>query len=194
MGMKPVTQLVLVTEIHPAFEWGEMKCPGPDQLNWCERSDSRILAGWIRDGEVAFAWNVKQGGSLNYPYIDVVIFNENGLTYKSNPIMWSPTNAWMFPSFAPNFSDGQIGVVAYYGGGSFYPSIAAGVFKTSIDNPPPYPMYNIKSGTNGAERWGDYDRVRPLSGAGPLFEGSAVTLQGCITGDCIEPRYFIFGK
>ena len=179
---------------HPAFQWGEMKCPGPDQLNWCERSDSRILAGWVRDGEVAFAWNVKQGGSFNYPYVNVIIFKENGLTYKSNPIMWNPTTAWMFPSFAPNFSDGQIGVVAYYGGGSFYPSIAAGVFKTSIDNPPPYPMYNIKSGTNGAERWGDYDRARPLSGAGPLFEGSAVTLQGCISGDCIEPRYFIFGK
>ena len=176
----------------PAFQWGSMSCPGPDGINWCARSDSRILAGWINNGEIGFAWNVKQGGSFPYPYVHVVIFKEAGLTYKSNPVFWGQNIAWMYPSFSPD-SSGNIGFVAYYGGGSYYPSIAAGIINPATGTPPPYPAYSIVLGKNGADRWGDYDRTRPLSGVGPLFEGSAATLQGCTTGSCIEPRYFIFG-
>jgi hypothetical protein len=177
----------------PAFTWGSMSCPGPDGLNWCARSDSRILTGWINNGEVGFAWNVKQGGAFTYPYVNVVIFKEAGLTYKSNPILWSPNIAWMYPFFSPD-SKGNIGFVSYYGGGSYYPSIAAGIINSATGTPPPYQAYNIVSGKNGAEKWGDYDRTRPLSGIGPLFQGSASTLQGCTTGSCLEPRYFIFGQ
>jgi len=176
----------------PAFQWGSMSCPGPDGINWCARSDSRILAGWINNGEIGFAWNVKQGGSFPYPHVHVVIFKEAGLTYKSNPVLWGQNIAWMYPSFSPD-SSGNIGFVAYYGGGSYYPSIAAGIINPATGTPPPYPAYSIVLGKNGADKWGDYDRTRPLSGIGPLFEGSAATLQGCTTGSCIEPRYFIFG-
>jgi hypothetical protein len=98
----------------------------------------------------------------------------------------------MYPFFSPD-SSGNIGFVAYYGGGSYYPSIAAGIINPATGTPPPYPAYSIVLGKNGADRWGDYDRTRPLSGVGPLFEGSAATLQGCTTGSCLEPRYFIFG-
>ena len=176
----------------PAFQWGPMSCPGPDGINWCARSDSRILSGWINKGEIGFAWNVKQGGSFPYPYVHVVVFKESGLIYKSNPVLWSQKIAWMYPSFSPD-SSGNIGFVAYYGGGSYYPSIAVGIINPGIGVPPPYPAYSIVSGKNGADKWGDYDRTRPLSGVGPIFEGSAVTLQGCTTGSCLEPRYFIFG-
>jgi hypothetical protein len=176
----------------PAFQWGSMSCPGPDGINWCARSDSRILTGWINNGEIGFAWNVKQGGSFTYPYVHVVVFKEAGLTYKSNPVLWSSNIAWMYPFFSPDFS-GNIGFVAYYGGGSYYPSIAAGIINPATGTPPPYPAYSIVLGKNGADRWGDYDRTRPLSGVGPLFEGAAATLQGCTTGSCLEPRYFIFG-
>jgi hypothetical protein len=176
----------------PAFQWGSMSCPGPDGINWCARSDSRILTGWINNGEIGFAWNVKQGGSFPYPYVHVVIFKESGLTYKSNPVLWSQKVAWMYPSFSPD-PRGNIGFVAYYGGGSYYPSIAAGIISPATGTPPPYSAYSIVLGNNGADRWGDYDRTRPLSGAGPLFEGAAGTLQGCTTGSCLEPRYFVFG-
>ena len=61
------------------------QCAGPDSLNWCARqsstsgytNDGRIETGWVAGGVIGFMWNASQGGSFNYPYVDVARFNES---------------------------------------------------------------------------------------------------------------------
>ncbi len=166
-------------------------CPGPDGLNWCGRSDSRISGGYISNGVVEFHWNAGKGAGLAYPYINAATFQESGMTYLGRPSIWSPSFAWAY-GFASPSADGDIGTVAFWGGGSYYPSIAAAILGGGST---PYHFYNLKSGTNGAEKWGDYLRDRHYSGSGTgaIWAGSGYTLQGCGSGSCIEPRYYVFG-
>ena len=60
---------------------GQSLCPGPDGSNWCGRTDSRMLAGWVANGTIGFMWNAKQGVSFPYPYIEGAEFDLCWKTY-----------------------------------------------------------------------------------------------------------------
>jgi hypothetical protein len=189
----------------PAWSFGarNMVCfaPDPAHTNWCGRSDSRIIGGWIsidmRTGRemIGFLWNAKQGGAFRYPYIDVATFFVTpNIVYRANANIFNQNFAWMYGFISPN-AKGELGLVAYYGGGVYYPSIAAGIVDSSY-TPPPYNVISVRAGTHANSLWGDYDRVRAINGFGSIsvWNGAAITMQGCSDFSCVEPRYFIFGK
>jgi hypothetical protein len=185
----------------PGWSFGarNMHCAAPNGVNWCERSDSRIIGGWIsRDlftgrEVVGFTWNAREGGPFRYPYINVVTFNVDptSVVLKSNPKIWHPNLAWMYGYVSPA-ANGNLGLVAYYGGGAFYTNIAAGVVDSSSGPPPPWKLATIKAGNSAASLWGDYLRDRPYNGVGNLWIAAAATLQGCNTNACVEPLFFAF--
>jgi hypothetical protein len=191
----------------PAWTFGarNMFCPvlpDPAHTNWCGRSDSRITGGWIsrdlRTGQemIGFLWNAKQGGAFRYPYIDVATFFVTpNIVYRSNANIFNQNFAWMYGFISP-IANGDLGLIAYYGGGQYYPSIAAGIVDRSTGNPPPYQVISVRAGTHANSLWGDYDRVRAINGFGsiPVWNGAAITMQGCSDFSCVEPRYFIFGR
>jgi hypothetical protein len=182
----------------PTWEFGTrntMTCAGPDGLNWCGRSDSRITGGFVANGKVGWYWNAKQGSGFPFPYVNAATFQESTMSYIGRPLMWSGSVAWMYAYMAPR-ANGDLGVLAYYGGGSYNPSLGVGVVDVYSGSPPPYTMYNVVSSTNGSPRWGDYSRVRTWAGAdlGPWWEASGYSMQGCSDNSCAEPRYVIFGR
>jgi len=187
----------------PSWTFGarDMVCRAPDGTNWCGRADSRITGGWISTDittgrpMIGFTWNAKQGGAFNYPYIDVATFfiNNGNVVYRSSPIIWHPNFAWQYGFVTPK-TDGSLGLIAFYGGGSFYPSIAAGIVDRSTGNPPPYQMITVRASNAASSLWGDYHTDRTFNGIGPIWVGASWTLQGCNTNACVEPLFFAFGR
>jgi len=175
---------------------GNMICTSPDHLNWCARSDSRITGGWISNGIIGFLWNAGQGNGFPYPYVNIATFRQSDFGFLSNPKLWNQNIAYMFGFAHPSNLPGELGLVAIYGGGLFYPSIAAGT--AVVGGSPPFNLVTIRSGDHAASKFGDYIRIRPLPQQNPLIAGqfwigSGYTPQGCSDTNCAEPRFFAFG-
>jgi len=170
-----------------------MTCPGPDGHDWCGASDTRITNGWVLGSKIGFFWNVPSGNRFPYPYINAATFDKRDLTYLSRPYIWSPNHAWLYAAASP--STDQLGIVAFYGGGSFYPSIAAGLRDDSFDSGRGWNMHSIVRGSNGPQtnEWGDFIQVSPYSGVGPIFVASGFTLRGGDTESHLLNSYFMFG-
>jgi hypothetical protein len=188
---------------HPAYtptggNGQTMICSDPAGGNACDFLDDSILAGWVANNLVGFAWSVAQGSGFAFPYIDIVTVNQGSMTYSSNPQIWSTNVAFVYASLAPN-SNGQVGMSLVYSGGSNYPSMAVGILGGVGGEVAGSPILNtvLISATQGAGvpagctlnhcRWGDYVKVR-YPGSGDLFSATGFTIQG---GNS-EARYYTF--
>jgi hypothetical protein len=181
----------------PAWSFGfrgTMLCPAPDGHNWCARSDSRISGGYLLGDVVGFVWHAKQGNGFNYPYVNIATFKTSDLSFVDVKKLWSPNLAFMFGFISPISSPASLGLVSLYGGGSYYPSIAAGVIDSYTGPNPPFQLITIRSGDHATDVSGDYMRDRPLNGVGPYWIGTGFTLQGCSTSNCVQPQFFAFGR
>jgi hypothetical protein len=168
-------------------------CPSPDGQNWCARADSRIQAGWVANGTVGFMWNAKQGGNFPFPYVEAATFRQSDLTYTGRPLVWNSSGAWQYPFASPN-ARGDIGLTAYFGGGSNYPSTQFLIDDSANGTPPPWEAHFLRGGTNGASAWGDYVRNRPSSSPQFGWASSGQTQQGGTSGSNTEPRFFIVSR
>jgi hypothetical protein len=190
-------------------------CASPDNNNWCNYSINSITSGWIRNGQIGFFWNVAENteNGFRYPYVDSATFSlsndGNTISYVARPYIWHNDYAWMYASAAPN--QRGIGIVAFVGGGNFYPIVNIAI-ADNYDNPPPgWHMWWIASSTHApySERWGDYLRVRPFAGDihSSTWIGTGFTLEGssaCADSGCtraydgyisgLVPYYFTFGR
>lgn len=200
---------IIISNYHHIIAWTDlpddrhMSCSGPDNNNWCYNSyPTTITGGFLYNGKVGFFWNVPAGNGFRHPYIYAAIFDSrtSDLRYIGRQYIYSPNYAWEYGYGSP--SNNGLGIVANYGGGSFYPSVAAGIFDdiTSIHS---RQMHSIVVGTDGpapapdgSNGWGDYIRVRPFSGivSSGLWVASGFTLQGGKTSEFVQPNYFIFGR
>jgi hypothetical protein len=172
------------------YGWGgNMDCSTPNGVDPCDRADSRILGGAVADGNVTFLWNARQDTTFPYPYVNVVTFNEEGMTYLDNSPIWSPNFAFMYGDMAPNQNQ-DLGLITMYGGGSFYPSIALGFkLKGNIG----YDLFSVSEGNAANFAMGDYLTVAADSGQGPTFVAAGYILNGCGSSQCVEPHYYSFG-
>lgn len=168
---------------------GNMDCSTPNGIDACDRSDSRILGGSVADGNVTFLWNARQDNTFSYPYVNVVTFNEAGMTYLDNNPIWNPNFAFMYGDMAPN-QNGDIGIITMYGGGPFYPSIALGA---KLKNNMQYDLLSVSQGNAANSAMGDYLTVAPDSGEGPTFRAGGYILNGCGSNNCVESHYYSFG-
>jgi FG-GAP-like repeat len=133
------------------------KCAGPDGQNWCGRgpNDGRIETGWVANGVIGFMWNAGQGGSFAYPYIDVARFNQSTFALINQPIIWNGSYAWQYPAIGVN-DRGDIAGSAYWGGGSYYPTMVTLIDDLFSSTPPPWENYGVVTSAQGATSWGDW--------------------------------------
>lgn len=183
---------------------GLVNATGPDGNNWAARSDSRITSGWMANGLIGFLWNADRGGkstnnaTFPWPYINAATFKvSDNMTYVGRPYMWSPDFAWLYGYISPD-KNGNLGAVAFFGGGKFYPSVALGMRATSSGLSQSWNMRSMLNGTHGPAgpsgpgEWGDYVTLRPINGTGPGWVASGWTLQGGNQDNNVEPRFFKF--
>lgn len=167
---------------------GAYSAPGPGNVNWLGRTDSRITGAWVGAGMIGFMWTVNRDASHPLPFIRVVRFNEGTKALIDEPDIWSASSAWAYPAAAPN-STGQVGISAFYGGGTRHPGHVVGVrtaaawdtvlTKTSSHGPPDH-------------SWGDYISCVPHHSTASNWVASGYTLQGGTDRRNIEPRYVQF--
>ncbi len=169
------------------------KCPGPDKKNWCGRSDSRLLSGWVANGVIGFMWNAGKSSGFPFPYVNAATFRVSDMTYIGRPAIWNSKYAFQYAHVAPN-SAGNLGISIFFGGGPYYPSHAIGV---STDGSSWGVLLSTANGTSGPgePKWGDYVRVRPyMPTSTQQWIATGFTLQGSSSGDSIVPRYVIFNS
>ncbi|MBI2940833.1 MAG: hypothetical protein HYY04_10390 [Chloroflexi bacterium] len=185
---------------------GEVACSSPDGTNMCGYDDSRLKAGWVAGGVIGFMWGAAQGsgslGNFPYPYVHVVRIGEASKTLIDEPVIWNSAFAWAYPGLGVN-GRGHLGVSLAYAGGGRYPGSSVIVRDdiTASSGSPFWQSLGVRSGTHGpgTNRWGDYLSVRPASGNGNTWVGTAFTLQGACPGpysNCanVEPRFLWFGR
>jgi len=179
-----------------------MHCAGPDKYNSCNFLDNTVLGGWTRDGKVGFIWNVVEGNGFRYPYINAAVFRTSDMAYLERPLVWNNNNAWILGYVSPN--DRGLGLVAFWAGGDFNPSVGAAIADNFVSPPPGWQMNWIAGGSNSpaSQRLGDYLRIRSLGGECSLWAGTAYVFKGGSgsaselhdTSEVIYPYYFIIGR
>ena len=165
---------------------GPLMCPGPDGLNWCGRTDGRILTGWISNGVIGFMWNASQGsgalGDFPFPYVHVARFDASTLALIDEPIIWNSNAAWAYPAVGVN-DRGDIAGTLYFGGGVYFPIMTALIMDDLSPAPPPWEVYGFVGSDAGANGlWGDYYSSRRNGGNGNtwVISGQTVQAQGLL--------------
>ncbi|GMT41652.1 MAG: hypothetical protein IEMM0002_0063 [bacterium] len=181
---------------------GDANCPVPNGSNPCGRFDDRMMAGYIarNDGraqEVAFFWNVAEGGSYAAPYIDGVKFRAgNRAIYPGNkgrPLVWSGSTSFFTPAFSPNERGHVAGVINYVTPG-YYVRAGAVIDDDYNGTPPGWSLYYLAGSSGGPSNdvYGDYNRVRPYYPGGAAWIGSFHTTTSSANNS--NPQIAIFGR
>lgn len=168
-------------------------CPGPDGLDWCGFIDRRMAGAYVADGTVGFFWVPSQDGTFSMPYTRVAQFSEATLTLTGEPIVWSGSIAFVYPSVAVN-SNGDIGGTIMAGGASLHVSCVAWL-ADDVNGDTLAPLNNevARTGSSGPSinRSGDYNSSHRYYPNQKLFAGSCFTYQNSGAG---EARYILFGR
>ena len=135
-------------------------------------------------------WSANRDTNHPLPFIRVVCVNESTKAVMSQPDIWSKKSAWAYPAAAPNRA-GQVGISAFYGGGTRHPSHVVG-FKTAAGWSSAITRTSSHGPTGGS--WGDY--VSCLAHPQHLqnWVASGYTLQGGSARKNVEPRYVEFSS
>lgn len=171
-----------------SWSGGAYSAPGPGGVNWLARLDPRITGAWVSGGTIGFMWSANRDSSHPLPYIRVARIRETNKTLIDEPDIWSQLSAWAYPAAAPN-SQGQVGISAFYGGGTRHPGHVVGV-KTATG----WDTVLTKTSTHGPpdQSWGDYLSCVAHHSTAAHWVASGYTLQGGSARKNIEPRYVRF--
>lgn len=194
------TTLSFVDKVIPAWLFtnkGDVVCTVLGGMNPCTRSDQRITSGYVANngkstGEIAFFWNVKQGGAFPKPYVEAAKFNESTKAVIGRPFIWSSVYAWHWAAASPN-ERGHVGLVVNLFEPTLRPRVYAGVDDDFNLTPPGWEvgLLAASAGNPSASTWGDYNRVRPYYPGGTNWAASSYTKNALTVS---EPRLFIFGR
>ncbi|MBI4319714.1 MAG: hypothetical protein HY675_14595 [Chloroflexi bacterium] len=103
------------------WRFGPRTCPTPDGKPWCSTEDGRILAGWVANGTIGFAWGAAAGPGFPLPYVEAVRINEATMARLDRPFLWSPDVAFQYPAVAPN-ARGDLALIVAASAASIHPS------------------------------------------------------------------------
>jgi hypothetical protein len=142
-------------------------CPWPiatggDGRNWCggQNNPNNISrTSWVSGGVIGTMWGASQDGSHPFPYIRVVRINESTKALINEPDIWNGSAAWIYPSVSID-ARGHLGGVAFFGGGSSYPSLVTLIWDDFSAAPPPWESYFVVTSVAGDVNWGDYSTAR----------------------------------
>lgn len=175
---------------------GSAHCPGPDAKDWCGRFDDRILCGWIADTAMGFMWNVAEGGGFTYPYTRMARFRIGNRALISEPIVYNPSYAWVYPSVGVN-ARGHLGGSIFVGGGPYYPMLYVWIaddYNSGTLSPLTNAYVIASSSGPAADNWGDYLRSRPHSASPNTWIATGYSLQGGGMDANSRPRFVWFGR
>ncbi len=165
-------------------------CPVPNGKDPCDRADQRVTDGWVAKGVVGFFWNVKEGGSFPYPYVESATFVQNGGAYLGRPYIWNGSFAFQYGSAAPN-ENGDLGIGVFGVGGGSYPTFYVGIDDGFNGAPPGWEIATgATSSSWTSNAMGDYIRVRTFEPLGTFWTASAYNYQL----GAYNPKYVVFGR
>jgi hypothetical protein len=162
-------------------------------INSCLRDDSRLKAGWLKTGEIGFAWDARQDGSFPYPYIRAARVSLPGYSLIQDFTVAFQTEAAIYPNIAVNTRGGLGLTFTDAGGTSQYPRASIGIWD---DLTPPWEMMQLASGVgvNQGNWWGDYLTIRPASGMGNSWVATGYTVQNNGVSNFVAPIFAWFGR
>jgi len=162
----------------------------------CQRFDDRVMCGWVANGVIGFGWCVAEGNGFTYPYSRFVRLNEADRTLLDEPIVFSGSYAWMYPSAGVN-ARGHVGGTIFAAGSGNCP-IGLAWIADDYNSSVMAPLENafLVQSTNGpsSDKWGDYLRCRPHDPCANTWIGTVFSLQGGTTDSYSRPRYVWFGR
>jgi hypothetical protein len=160
----------------------------PDGTDWLSRTDGRITAAWLGNGEMGFAWSSNRRTQRPFPFVRVVRINEATKAVVAQPDIWSSQFAYAYPDTCPNIN-GVVGITLFRGGGTVFPGQLVGVLDAGA-----WSLAVARNGTNGPTdgKWGDYLTCRRHDADHTTWIAGAFTLQGGGMRTNIEPRFVHF--
>jgi hypothetical protein len=198
----PITSHDLVHGEYPQSSRGDFSCPvqepgGGPTYDTCAFLDGRILGGWVANNVIGFMWTAAQGtvGSttFNFPYIEVVRYNQSTLALIDQPRIWNPNIAFIYPAIAPN-GRGHIAGPFFEVGNGHYPTLDLMIWDDFTSGS--WVLYGVRAGTNGPSisRWGDYLTSRWHASHINTWIGAGFTLQGGSADGNAWPQFLWFGR
>jgi len=197
------TVLTCVNRVIPAWTFTNRTgvCTGPNGFNPCLRADQRITAGYVArngrsTGEIAFFWNVMQGGTFLKPYVNGVKFHESNMGLftglAGRPYIFNSVAAWQYASFAPN-AQGEVGGVVNYFQAAVNPQTYALVDDRFNGMPPGWEVHLLSTSAGGpsGSSWGDYNRARAMQPAGCGWGLASYTKSAT---NVSEERYYVVAR
>lgn len=189
--------LSFVDKVIPAWTFTNRdgSCPVLGGMNPCLRADQRITDGYVANngkstGEIAFFWNVKQGGAFPYPYVEAAKFNESTKAVIGRPLLWNSAGAWHYAAVSPN-ERGHVGLAVNYFVNTGTPRVYGGMDDDFNLTGWTVAWMGASAGNPSGNSWGDYNRVRPYYPGGTTWAASAYTKNAAGVS---EPHLFIFGR
>ncbi len=168
-------------------------CTGPDGSNICGFIDRRMAGAYVANGVVGFMWVASQGGSFPFPHTRVAQFFSQTLTLLGEPLVWSGSNAFVYPSVAVN-SNGDLGGTMMAAGTALHPACLAWL-ADDVNGDTIAPLENDVAlfGTSGPniDRSGDYNSTHTNYPNDSLWAGSCFAYTSSSAGDA---RFLIFGR
>ena len=171
---------------------------GADGRRWLNHFPSAggyILGAWAAKGTIGFMWCSSQGGSYPMPYVAAARFQQSDRSLINEPLIWSGTVAWAFPSVNVNGRGDIAGSVMYCPTNS-YPSCSVFIWDDLSIVPPGWENHASAIGTSGpaTDRSGDYLTTRVCFPYDNTWVGTAFTLQGGPNNSNAVPRFLWYGR
>lgn len=132
-----------------------------DGSDWLQDASWKtyVRAAAVQGNSAWFAWNASAGSGFPQPHVQIVRINTDTYTLESQMQIWNPDFAFAYPYFEMN-TEGQLGMIVAFGGGSFDSSSGVGVWGDFVIY---YPRLSSASRTN----YGHYHTSR-RSGSDPM--------------------------
>ncbi|MDA8016251.1 MAG: hypothetical protein MPN21_02285 [Thermoanaerobaculia bacterium] len=168
-------------------------CPGPDGRDWCGFIDQRMAGAWVADGSVGFMWVPSQDATFPQPYTRIAQFSEPALGLVGEPIIWSGSVAFVYPSAAVN-ANGDVAGTIMAGSNSLHATCAAWIADdVNGDVFAPLENHVALTGTSGPipNRSGDYNSTQPHGPNPYLWAGACFAYFSTGAG---SPRFLVFGR
>jgi hypothetical protein len=139
--------------------------------------------------------------TFQFPYINGATFEigAEGINYKGRPYIYNSGTTFLYPAISIN-SNGEIGMLAYYGEEVLKPSILFGTTK-HIDKNFPWDIQVLTKSSHipriyydktlDIKSWGDFTT---LYSEGSIWYGTAFVLEGGRSNQNIQPYYIVVDK
>lgn len=162
----------------------------PGNGRWLSRCDDRVTGGWRVGEHLGWAWTSGRMADRPNPFIRAVTVNESDLSVVSQPDLWSPNGAWAYPAAAPS-AKARVGLAAFFGGATDFPSHCVGVLDTTGTT---WATTRVVASTHAPTdgKWGDYVTIRPHPRYPTSWIASGFTLQGGTSRSNVDPNVVVF--